>query len=150
MVSSALIGTVVMGAILLGFGFVIVNSRSKDAGVRAGNDAARGSQASLEDRLTGVANSTTTWLIGFVLLSGLALGGTLLAVGAGPEGLTAMGLPIFAGVIGLGTLAFILLGSYYAVKARGYGNAMAVGAASFSFGIIAIVAVTALLLFESL
>lgn len=138
-----------MGAILLGFGFVIVNIRSKDSGVRAGQNAARGRESSLEDRLTEIANSPVTWLVGFVLLSGLALGGTLLAIGAGPSGLAGIGLPIFGAIIGLGTLGFILMGSYLAVKARGYGNALAVGAASLTFGVLAIIAVTALLLFQS-
>lgn len=139
-----------MAAFLLGFVYLVTSNWSKNPSLSAGRAAAAGTTRSSEQILQRLAKSPTVWLVGFLLLVAATLGGTLSAVGAGPDWLTDIGLPVFVGVFAAATLAFIIGGTFLAVKNRGYGNAMSVAASSFVLGVIALIAMTARLLVDSL
>ena len=150
MVTTALAGTFVMALLLLGFVYVFTEGRSRNPTVAAGRRAAGGSTSTGGATVLRMANGPMGWLVGFLLLGGVALAGTLLALGVGPEGFTELGIPIFVGVFGIAILGFILGGSFLAVTSRGYGNAMGLAVASGVFGVLLLVAIGALLLAGSL
>jgi len=136
MVSMLLVGTVVMGAFVLGVGTFVVRSRRwhhytphyrpEEMPTRPGG------------AIAALAGQTWLWVATFLVLA-VAIGGVALAFVVLPDGATA-GLAL--GILGAVLIgAYIVLGVYVSAKNRGHPRSIAAAESAVTFGILFLIAV---------
>ncbi|MEF8853060.1 MAG: hypothetical protein V5A44_05785 [Haloarculaceae archaeon] len=132
-----LVSTLVMA--LLGVGVVVLVLRGR-AWRRYVPQAAYGLSAGTGRPASGlakVAGSTNTWTAGFILLALVALGAVVVASSG------AMGSSVVVAILALGVVAFLVAGTYFAVREHGRPPSQATAAAAIVLGLlfIAVIAV---------
>lgn len=146
MVSLTLLSTVLMGLLVVATFVAVARIGARYQSPRGEEQTDR--YAALTERLSGIVRTPVVWSITFVVIT-LGVGATaVLAVGdfGLPEGMGATLLNVVYGGVGLLITGFVFLGSYFATRSRGLGNAHGIAAGSFAAGLVFLLLIAAQLL----
>jgi hypothetical protein len=137
---SSLLPTLLLG--LLGIGVLIAIGRSHQW-YRYSPDTPFERENAPEHR--SVMSRPSTWLLAFIGLVGLAVGGVwVLVTGSGGAG--GLANPLLLGAGGALLVGYLLVGMYAAAKSRGHSPAMAVAETATTAGVLLLIAVSARLI----
>ena len=123
-----LASTVVMGLVVAGVVYAVVNGRSWK---RYSPQAVGGERT---DR--GSVAGGRTWIVGFGILSIVAVGGTLAILQSGADGTV-----LIFGAAAVTVVSFLLVGTYATARSRGHPHAYAIGETVGMFGAVVILAI---------
>lgn len=138
MAISNLVSTLLMGVFLVA---VLVFIHRIDRRAYAPPREVSGSR--LAGLVTGIRDSQVTWILVFLAVTFLA--GAVAVIGAGGAAMVSIGSPVlvFAALLGIMLVVYVLWGAYLMAKSHGIGNAGAVAVSAWLAGLLFAVAIVA-------
>lgn len=129
---SYLVSTLVMGVVLLGVWLVVARARHWEHYTLPATVSADAEGS----RVTRAAQTPTTWIVGFLLVTFLAGGATILLVSDVGASLALGPVVVVSAIFAVMLIGYLLWGVYHSVRVRGLGSAQAALAGVWTLGML--------------